>query len=63
MPQFFVLSGLKYAACKAKKLAGGNFEIELTAPMCLRQGDTLCVFLPEAMPRAIGSAKVEKILG
>ena len=61
-PQFFVLSGLKYVACKAKKLPSGNFELELTAPRSLRQGDTLCVFLPEAMPRAIGSAKVEKIL-
>ena len=36
--QFFILSGLKYVACKAKKLGSGNFEIELTAPMCLRQG-------------------------
>jgi len=62
VPQFFVLSGLKYVACKAKKLGNGNFEIELTAPMSLRQGESLCVFLPEAMPRAIGSAKVEKIL-
>jgi len=60
--QFFILSGLKYVACKAKKLPSGNFEIELTAPMSLRQGEKLCVFLPEAMPRAIGSAKVEKIL-
>ena len=62
VPQFFVLSGLKYVACKAKKLASGTYEIELTAPMCLRQGEQLCVFLPEAMPRAIGSARVEKIL-
>ncbi|MCX6770419.1 MAG: EF-Tu/IF-2/RF-3 family GTPase [Candidatus Micrarchaeota archaeon] len=62
VPQFFVLSGLKYVACKAKRLPAGNFEIDLTAPMCLRQGETLCVFLPEAMPRAIGSAKVEKII-
>jgi selenocysteine-specific translation elongation factor len=63
VPQFFVLSGLKYVACKAKKLEGGKFEVELTAPMCLRLGDTLCVFLAESMPRAIGSAKVEKIIG
>jgi len=62
VPQFFVLSGLKYVACKAKKLENGKFEIELTAPMCLRQGETLCVFLPEAMPRTIGSARVEKII-
>ena len=63
VPQFFVLSGLKYVACKAKKLdAAGKFEIALTAPMCLRQGETLCIFLAESMPRAIGSAKVEKIL-
>ena len=60
--QFFILSGLKYVACKAKRLQEGKYEIELAAPMCLRQGDTLCVFLPEAMPRAIGSARVEKII-
>jgi len=43
--QFFVLSGLKYVACKARKLPAGNYEIELAAPMCLRQGEALCVFL------------------
>jgi len=60
--QFFILSGLKYVACKAKKLEGSKFEIELSAPLNIRAGETVCVFLPEAMPRAIGSAKVEKIL-
>ena len=60
--QFFILSGLKYVACKAKKLDAARYEIELTAPMCLRQGEELCVFLPEAMPRAVGRAKVEKII-
>ncbi|MFA6327842.1 MAG: EF-Tu/IF-2/RF-3 family GTPase [Candidatus Micrarchaeia archaeon] len=62
VPQFFVLSGLRYVACKAKRLDGGKYEIALTAPMSLRQGESLCLFLPEAMPRAIGSAKVEKVL-
>ncbi|MFA6214377.1 MAG: EF-Tu/IF-2/RF-3 family GTPase [Candidatus Micrarchaeia archaeon] len=61
-PQFFVLSGLRYVACKAKKTQEGMYEIELSAPMCLRQGEPLCVFLPEAMPRAIGSARVERII-
>jgi selenocysteine-specific translation elongation factor len=60
--QFFILSGLKFVSCKAKKLENGNFELELGAPICLRAGETACVFLPEAMPRAIGSAKVVKIL-
>jgi len=60
--QFFVLSGLKCVACKAKKLDGNKFEIELLAPLNVRVGETLCIFLPEAMPRAIGSAKVAKIL-
>jgi len=60
--QFFVLSGLKYAACKAKKLDASRFEIELSAPLNIRAGETVCVFLPEAMPRAIGSAKIAKIL-
>jgi selenocysteine-specific translation elongation factor len=60
--QFFVLHGLSFVACKAKKLEGINYEVELASPMCLRQGDSLCVFLPEAMPRAIGSASVAKVL-
>ena len=60
--QFFVLSGLKSVACKAKKLSEGKFEIELLSPLNVREGETVCVFLPEAMPRAIGSAKVVKIL-
>ena len=60
--QFFVLSGLMFVACKAKKLASGNYEIEAGAPLPLRQGDGMCVFLPEAMPRVIGKAKVEKII-
>ena len=59
--QFFILSGLKYVACKAKKLDGNKFEIELSAPLNARAGETVCVFLPEAMPRAIGSAKITKI--
>jgi selenocysteine-specific translation elongation factor len=59
--QFFVLSGLKFVACKAKKVAEGRFEITATAPMCLRNGETLCVFIPEAMPRVVGSAKITKI--
>jgi len=62
VPQFFVLSGLKYVACKAKRTDGWKFDLELAAPMSLRQGDTLCVFLAESMPRAIGSALVLGIL-
>ncbi len=61
--QFFLLSGLKAVACKAKKIPSGNFELELGAPMCIREGETLCVFLPEAMPRAIGSARVVRLVG
>ncbi len=61
--QFFLLSGLKFVACKAKKLASGNWEIELSAPLCIREGEELCVFLPEAMPRVIGNARVARILG
>ncbi len=60
--QFFVLSGLRFVACKAKKLDSGNFELELSAPLCVREGESICMFLPEAMPRAIGSAKVVKIM-
>lgn len=60
--QFFVLNGLKFVASKAKKSANG-YEIELGAPMCLRAGETVCLFLPEAMPRVIGSAKVLKVIG
>jgi len=61
--QFFLLSGLKFVACKAKKsVSGATYEIELSAPMCLRAGERICVFLPEAMPRVIGSAKVVKVL-
>ncbi len=61
--QFFVLSGLEFAACKAKKLASGNYEIEMGSPLCVREGETVCLFLPEAMPRVIGNAKVAKVLG
>jgi selenocysteine-specific translation elongation factor len=61
-PQFFVLSGLKCVACKAKRLEGGRFELSLSAPLNARAGETLQLFLPEAMPRAIGSAKVAKVL-
>jgi selenocysteine-specific translation elongation factor len=60
--QFFVLSGLKYVACKAKRQDGNKFEIELLSPLNVRAGETLCVFLPEAMPRAIGSAKILHVL-
>lgn len=60
--QFFILAGLKFVACKAKK-AGETYVIELGAPVCLRAGETACVFLPEAMPRAIGKATVVKVLG
>lgn len=60
--QFFILSGLKFVSCKARKLPSGNYELGLGAPLCVRAGETVCMFLPEAMPRAIGSAKVVKIL-
>lgn len=60
--QFFVLSGLKAVACKAKRL-GEDYEIEMGSPLCLRAGESVCLFLPEAMPRAIGKATVVKVLG
>ena len=60
--QFFVLWGIKFVACKAKKNAAGNYEMELGAPLPLRQGETVQLFLAEAMPRIIGSAKVVKLL-
>jgi selenocysteine-specific translation elongation factor len=59
--QFFVLSGLKAVACKAKK-TGERHELELQSPICLRENETVCLFLPEAMPRVIGSARVAKII-
>ena len=59
--QFFVLNGLKFVPSKAKKSAAG-YEIELGAPMCLRTGETVCLFMPEVMPRVIGSAKVVKVI-
>jgi selenocysteine-specific translation elongation factor len=59
--QFFVLSGLKAVACKAKK-TGEKYELELQAPVCVREGETVCLFLPEAMPRVIGKAKVARIV-
>lgn len=58
--QFFVLWGLKFVASKAKKAANGNYEIEFGAPLPVRNGDVLQLFLAEAMPRIIGSAKVVK---
>lgn len=61
--QFFLLSGLKAVSCKAKKKESGTYELELGAPLCVRAGEELCVFLPEAMPRVIGKAKVAGILG
>ncbi|MFA4982673.1 MAG: EF-Tu/IF-2/RF-3 family GTPase [Candidatus Micrarchaeia archaeon] len=60
--QFFVLWGLKFVACKGKK-NGELHDIELSAPLPLRIGEELPLFLPEAMPRAIGSARVERIIG
>jgi hypothetical protein len=62
VPQFFALSGLKCIACKAKRLEGGKYELELASPINARAGEALQLFLPEAMPRAIGSAKVGKII-
>ena len=60
--QFFVLSGLKFVACKAKK-KGDAYEIEAGAPLPLRAGDDAVLFLPEAMPRVIGKARVMRIIG
>lgn len=60
--QFFVLSGLKAVACKAKK-SGNNYEFEMGAQVCLRAGESVCLFLPEAMPRVIGKALVVKVIG
>jgi selenocysteine-specific translation elongation factor len=59
--QFFVLAGLGFVACKAKK-NGEKYEIELASPSCVRQGETVCIFLPEAMPRVIGKAKISRVL-
>ncbi len=61
--QFFVISGLKFAASKAKKIGEGRYEIELAAPLCLKPGEETVLFFPDAAPRVIGKAKVEKILG
>jgi selenocysteine-specific translation elongation factor len=60
--QFFVISGLKFAASKAKKVGEGKYEIELSAPLCLKAGEETVLFFPDAAPRVIGRAKVEKIL-
>jgi len=57
--QFFVLWGLKFVACKGK-LSAGKLEIELASPLPVRVGENLPIFLPEAMPRAIGKLNVEK---
>jgi selenocysteine-specific translation elongation factor len=59
--QFFALSGLSFSACKAKRLADGKLLLELGSPLCLRAGETVQLFLAEAMPRVIGSAKVARI--
>lgn len=59
--QFFVLSGLKFVACKAKKV-GEKYEMEAGSPLPIREGETVVLFLPEAMPRVIGKAKVARIL-
>lgn len=56
--QFFVLSGLSYVACKCRKLSDGKYEAELSAPLPIRAGERLPLFIPEAMPRVIGSALV-----
>ncbi len=61
--QFFVLSGLKFAASKSKKIGEGKYEIELSAPLCLKVGEETVLFFPDAAPRVIGKAKVEKIIG
>ena len=60
--QFFVLWGLKFVASKAKKNAAGNYEIEFASPLPVRNGETVQLFLAEAMPRIIGSGKVVKII-
>ena len=60
--QFFVLWGIKFVACKAKKNASGNYEMELGSPLPVRAGETVQLFLAEAMPRIIGSGKVVKLL-
>lgn len=61
--QFFVLSGLRFAASKAKKIGEGRYEIEMAAPLCLREGEEAVLFFPDAAPRVIGKARVEKLLG
>ncbi|VVC00537.1 Elongation factor 1-alpha [uncultured archaeon] len=60
--QFFVLWGLKFVASKTKKTASGTYEIEFSAPLPVRNGETVQLFLAEAMPRIIGSAKIVKTL-
>jgi len=55
--QFFVLWGLKFVACKGKK-NGELYDIELSSPLPLRIGEELPLFLPEAMPRVMGRARV-----
>lgn len=62
MVQFFVLWGLKFVACKGKK-SGELYDIELSAPLPLRVGEMLPLFVPEAVPRVIGKARVERIIG
>lgn len=60
--QFFVLWGIKFVACKAKKNAAGNYEMEFGSPLPVRVGETVQLFLAEAMPRIIGSAKVVRVI-
>ncbi|MCX6769421.1 MAG: hypothetical protein NT051_01945 [Candidatus Micrarchaeota archaeon] len=60
--QFFVFSCLNSVASKAKKTADGKYEIALSAPMPIRAGEKIVLFVPEAMPRVVGSAVVEKVV-
>lgn len=60
--QFFIHSLLRFVACKAKKLPEGGYELELASPLMAREGESLVIFIAEAMPRVVGSAKVVRVL-
>jgi len=60
--QFFALSGLRFAPCRAAKIGEGRYEIALGSPLPLKEGEAAVLFFPDAMPRVIGRATVAKII-
>jgi len=61
--QFFAHSLLRFVACKAKRLEAGKYELELAQPLVAQQGEEIYLFLAEAMPRIVGSARITRVIG